>query len=92
MSWGSPAEIETRRRIKLSVAAYAYEFSNTSIMTDDEFDREARLVDLSISTARPALDAFFRAKFDPSTGMWVHDHPELVKLAELYQRHYARRR
>ena len=31
---------EIRRRIRLSVAAYAYEVHNDSVMSDGEFDKE----------------------------------------------------
>ena len=31
---------EIKRRIKVSVAAYAYEMKNDSIMTDEQFDSE----------------------------------------------------
>lgn len=31
----------------------------------------------------------FREHFDPSTGVWVHNHPQLAKLRQLYQRLYV---
>lgn len=55
-------------------------------MPDAVFDREALLVDLSVDTGRPDLDAWFRREFDPSTGMWIAKHPELNKVAALYGR------
>jgi hypothetical protein len=81
-------EIETRRRIKLSVWAYAYEIRSHSIVTDAVYDVEARLVDLSVETNRLDLDYWFRAMFTPDTGMWIYQHPELSKIEKLYERFY----
>lgn len=79
-------DAETRRRIRLSVAAYAYEYLSSPIMTDAEFDELARAIDLSIDTRRPDLDAWFRKNFQSHTGMWIRNHPEkniLESLAKL---------
>lgn len=84
--WPNRAERETRKRIKLSVAAYAYEFESDSLMSDKEFDKLALSIDLSVSTNRPDLDKWFKKQFDPCTGMWIRKHPELEKIAELYAR------
>ncbi|WP_425540711.1 DNA ligase LigA-related protein [Rhodoblastus acidophilus] len=80
----SHEEIERRRRIRLTIAAYAYEFENESIMSDHEFDKLSQQVDLSITTGR--LDDWWRDKFHPDTGQWIHDHPELDKVREVYHR------
>lgn len=77
---------ERKRRIQVSLWAYAYEFENVSMVDDATFDREARLINPSIETGHERLDEFFREHFDPSTGMWVHNHPQLAKLRQLYQR------
>lgn len=74
---------ETRRRIRLSVAAYAYEYLGQPTMTDAEFDKLATSIDLSIDTRRPDLDKWFRDNFEPHTGMWVHKHPERHKLKRI---------
>ena len=79
---------EIRRRIKLSVAAYAYEVHDDSVMSDGEFDQQSLLVDTSVSTGNRKLDNFFKKNFDPSTGSWIHKHPEIDKIAELYRRYY----
>lgn len=71
---------ETRKRIRLSVAAYAYEYLSTPVMDDAEFDELARSIDLNIDTRRPDLDAWFRKNFQPHTGMWIRNHPEKNKL------------
>jgi len=79
---------ETRNRIKLSIAAYAYEFKNNPIMSDAEFDELALKIDKSVSTTNPQMDEFFATHFQPDTGMWIHQHPELDKLDNLYERYY----
>ena len=79
---------ETRNRIKLSIAAYAYEFKNNPIMSDAEFDELALKIDKSVSTTNPRMDEFFATHFQPDTGMWIHQHPELDRLDNLYERYY----
>lgn len=69
MTWGSPKEIETRRRIKLAVWAYAYEFESHSIVSDQIFDIESYCVDVRIDTDNPMMDFWFRAFFEPCTGL-----------------------
>lgn len=85
MTWGTPAEIENRRRIRLAMAAYAYEILNDSIMLDHEFDDECRRVDLTIDTAYPHWDDWWRENFDPSTGLWIHQHPDHAGLHRLIE-------
>ena len=84
----TPAEIETRRRIKLSIWAYAYEFKSHSLVDDFIYDMESYTVDLSVSTGNIVMDAWFICNFEPDTGMWIHKHPELGRIAELYGEHY----
>ena len=79
---------ETRRRIKLSVWAYAYEIKNKPIVSDGEFDFQAMLVNLNTPTNRPDLDFWFCCNFDPSTGLWIHKHPELDGIINIYERYY----
>lgn len=85
-AWGNPVEVERRRRIRLSLWAYAYELQNVSLVSDHVFDEAAKLVDPSVSTGRPTLDQFFRTEFHPDTGMWIRQHPELLKVAALYRK------
>lgn len=87
MKYSEEIDIQTRIRVKLTVAAYAYEILGESIMTDAEFDKLARKVDLSVDTRRPDLDEFFRKEFSPSTGMWIHKHPDLEILPEILARY-----
>lgn len=87
--YGTQIEVERRNRIRLSVAAFAYEIVGESIMTDAEFDRLALSIRPQIMTGRINLDAFFLGRFSPDTGMWIHQHPELSKVRDLYYRRYT---
>ena len=88
--WGSDVEIERRNRIKVSVAAYAYEFLNQSFMTDHEFDDLCKQINPAIATGNKKLDKFFQTTFAAHTGQWIHKHPEKKKLAFLYKTYYAK--
>lgn len=79
---------EIKRRIKLCVAAYAYEVKNDSIMPDATFDEECKKVDVTITTGNEKMDKWFKDEFDPCTGQWIHNHPEKGKLEELYEKYY----
>ena len=83
-SWGSVVEIETRRRILLSVYAAAYEIHNDSLISDEKFDKMSLEVDLTIKTKNKKMDKWFKENFDSSTGMWVRKHPEIKKLEIIY--------
>ena len=79
---------EIKRRIKLCIAAYAYEVKNDSIMPDATFDEECKKVDVTITTGNDKMDKWFKDEFDPCTGQWIHSHPEKNRLEELYQKYY----
>lgn len=87
--WGSKVEKERRRRIKVSIAAYAYEIKDTQIMSDAEFDAMCGQVDLKVDTGNKKLDTYFMKQFNPSTGQWIHKHPELNKIAAIYNMYYT---
>lgn len=76
---------ETRNRIRVALAAWAYEVRNDPLMPDHLYDKLALSIDLRKSTARPDLDEWFRDNFSPHTGMWVLHHPERDKIEALYQ-------
>ncbi len=88
-AWGRAIEHEVRRRIRLCVAAYAYEVMGSPIMADHEFDLLAQTVNAKLGTCHPALDEFFAEHFSPMTGMWIHQHPELGGVKKIYERHFA---
>lgn len=82
---------ERRNRIILTYAAYAYEFLGESIISDADFDSLSYRIRPEISTvgywmtrkdvARvKTLDEFWRTEFVPCTGMWIHKHPELIRV------------
>jgi len=80
---------QTRLRIKVAVAAYAYEILNQSIISDGEYDRLAKRIDPNKLTGNEVMDDFFRRHFKPHTGMWIHDHPEKSGLANILARVYG---
>lgn len=89
LTWGTPVEIERRRRFKLLIWAYAYEFKAHSIVPDHLFDTEALRINTRIDTGKPEHDFWWRAWFKPFTAMWIHNHPDLDKLEKVYEKHYA---
>jgi hypothetical protein len=86
--WGSGVEKERRLRIQLSVAAYAYEYCDTSIISDAEFDKMCMQVNLMVDTGNKVCDNYFKRHFNASTGQWIRKHPELKKIAKLYTTYY----
>lgn len=73
-------EQERRNRIRAAAAAYAYEVDNEPIMSDAEFDALCLKIRPEVDTGNDKLDEFFRTEFDPSTGSWVHRHPDKAGL------------
>lgn len=88
--WGSRVEVERRLRIQLAVAAFAYEFKDNPIVSDADFDKMCQQVDVSIDTGNSVMDNFFQKHFDPSTGQWIHKHPYITKISNLYETYYKR--
>ena len=76
---------ETRRRIRVAVAAWAYEVHNDPLMSDAEFDALARSIDVNRSTANSDMDRWFLANFNPDTGIWVRRHPDTGGLERVYR-------
>lgn len=81
-------EQERHGRILICVAAFAYELKSQPIMTDEQFDKECLKIDTSIDTGHIKLDQWFKSYFQPHTGSWIHNHPELDKIERLYDAHY----
>ena len=79
---------EIRNRIKLSIAAYAYEFLGESVMTDHEYDELSLKINPNEKTGNDMMDEFFKTQFQPDTGMWIRSHPEIKKLEYLYKKYY----
>ena len=79
---------EIYNRIRLTIAAYAYEYRDNPIMTDCDFDQLSKLINPSEKTGNRKLDSFFKKHFNPNTGMWIYKHPELSKVSYLYEKYY----
>ena len=79
---------EIRNRIRLSVAAYAYEYKDDSVMSDADFDELSKQIDVTVKTGNRKLDNFFKKHFQPDTGMWIRKHPERSKLDFIYKKYY----
>tara|TARA_R100001443_G_scaffold10217_1_gene19722 strand:- start:1706 stop:1960 length:255 start_codon:yes stop_codon:yes gene_type:complete len=80
---------EIKNRIKISVAAYAYEYLDAPIMSDGDFDALSQLIDTKKKTGNEKLDKFFEKHFVADSGMWIHKHPEKEKLKYLYEEFYT---
>lgn len=81
--WGSPEELERKRRIDVSAWAYAYEFEDSPLVSDALYDSEIVKIDPSISTGNQKMDKFFKENFVNYSGVWIRSHPELVKLKRI---------
>lgn len=75
-------------RIKIAVMAYAYEIADDALVSDEEYDKLAYSLDTKTSTGFKLLDDFFKNEFTPDTGMWIHNHPELDKIAAIYKKYH----
>jgi len=84
-------ERERRLRIQVTMAANAYEMEDCQFMDDAMYDISCRRIIPKVSTNHPVLDKFFREEFTPYTGMWIWQHPELDKVAALFNQHYKER-
>ena len=63
---------EIRNRIRLSVAAYAYEFMNDSIMSDHDYDQLSLQINPQEKTGNELMDKFFKTHFKPDTGCLLY--------------------
>ena len=54
---------EIRNRIRLSVAAYAYEYKDDPVMSDAEFDELSQKINPTEKTGNRKLDNFFKKHF-----------------------------
>lgn len=79
---------EIRNRIRVSVAAYAYEFEADSIMSDHEFDELSKKINPAQKTGNALMDDFFKKHFKPDTGMWIRMHPEIKQIESIYKKYY----
>lgn len=89
---GIDSDVERRNRIRLSVAAYAYEMHDDPVMSDAEFDALADRINVQVVTGNETLDDFFREHFSPHTGQWIHKHPDKAGLERVYAKVFKRKR
>jgi hypothetical protein len=86
-AWGTVVEVERRNRIRVLLWAYAYEILDRPLVDDAKFDEVCAAIDVSVNTGR--YDEWFRAEFNPSTGLWIHHFPDLNGIRDLYRRVYG---
>jgi len=79
---------EIQNRIRLSVAAFSYEYQADSIMSDAEFDALSKQINPEEETGDAVMDEFFRTEFEPDTGMWIRNHPKIRGIETLYNKHF----
>lgn len=82
--WGRPSEVERRIRIRLCIAAYAYEIAAAPLMDDAAFDALAQRSDVTVQTGQ--WDDWWRQCYTLYSGAWIHTHPDLTGVARLYNR------
>jgi hypothetical protein len=71
---------EIRNRTQVAAAAYAYEVLNDPIMSDAAYDALALKIRPEVKTGNDTFDNFFATKYNPNTGSWVHQHPDIGSL------------
>jgi len=89
---GIDSDVERRNRIRLSVAAYAYEMHDDPVMSDAEFDALADKINVQAVTGNEMMDDFFREHFSPHTGQWIHRHPNKAGLDNIYVKYFKKKR
>lgn len=83
----TPLHHQVRRdRIRIAVAAWAYEKDLRPTMTDGDYDAMSERVhsQRNVATGNHRLDRFFQREFNPDTGLWVHRHPDQKNLERIY--------
>lgn len=56
--------------------------------TDVELERKRRINLAVWAYAYEFMDKFFREQFTPYSGSWIHAHPQLERIKELYELFY----
>lgn len=78
-----------RKRIMITIYAYAYEMKSDSLVDDYYYDNLSLEVDKDkeVDTGSAKYDKFFKEQFSPDTGMWIRKHPDLNngKIERVYQ-------
>ena len=80
----TPEQTQKHKRINVALWAYAYEIENNPLVPDAVFDKTCLEIDLEIPTGDPLMDCWFREHFNANTGQWIHKHPFLPQLRDIY--------
>lgn len=75
---------EKTKRIFLALWAYAYEIENDPLVPDSVYDKIAHSIDVNVSTGNKTLDIWFKRNFVADTGQWIHIHPGIERLKQIY--------
>lgn len=67
-------------RIKVALAAYAYEILNTSVISDSQYDHYSSLINIAQSTDNKELDLWFKNNYTKESGMWIHRYLNKERL------------
>ncbi len=55
-----------------------------SLVSDQVFDETCQEIDLTLKTGNDEMDTWFEENFEEFTGSWIHTHPNLKRLEEIY--------
>jgi hypothetical protein len=80
----SSLEQEIKNRIDVAVYAYSYEIEHESLISDAEYDKLALSINPQVQTGNKVMDDFFLNEFDPCTGSWIYNHPNIEMLKRIY--------
>lgn len=78
---------EIWRRKQIAAVTFGIEVRGLSLMTEYDWDRAAQHITPQMGTCHPLLDEFFVMRFSPMTTGWIHDHPELDRVAATFDRY-----
>lgn len=78
---------EIWRRRQLASVTFGIELRGVSIMLASDWHNLASRVDRRRGTCDPLLDEFWATRFSPMTTKWIHDHPLLDEVAEVFDRY-----
>lgn len=75
------------RRKQLASVTFGIELRGVSIMLESDWDRIAARIEPRVGTGNLLIDDFFAGCFSPMTTSWIHRHPELDKVGQLFDRY-----
>jgi len=78
---------EIWRRKVLASTTFGIELRGLSVILEEDWDKSAQRVQRGMGTCHPLLDEFFATRFTPMSTSWIHHHPELDKVAAMFDRY-----